>query len=271
MSNPYYRVTVKTRVRVHPEGLNNNIDENIKDEILANYDGRCYKDYGYVDGIYKISEAGSRGVIQREDPTASALYDVNMECRMLVPIPQQTIYSKITGINEKMIVAETGQLKIMIYENSINKNNIKYIKSAYYPVNSEGRPIGDPIREGTPVIVRLLACRIVPNKKNLMGLGMLESIVAPKDYDKIDLYQDEEEFTMEDIEALRGRAIDTDNGSELSVTEKDRIDNGPNDGPNRKPKLKPDKLSSSIKKQSDKDDDRLSTSDGTIDSDSVTE
>lgn len=211
MTNPYYRITVSARVRIRPEGLDNNIDENIKNEVIDNYNNKCYNDYGYIDGIYKIADIGNRGVIQREDPTSSGLYTVDIVCRMLVPIPQHLIYSHITGINERMIVAKTGQMTIMIYENNINKNNIKYIKSAYYPINSDGKVIGEPIVSGMPVIIRILASRVVPRQPNMMALGMLESVVPPSDYSKIYDKMDDIDIAVSEIELIRGRSILNEN------------------------------------------------------------
>ena len=217
MSNPYYRITISDRVRLHPRGMNNNILENIKAEAEKEYNNKCYKDYGYIDGIYKIVE-DPRGVIQAEDSTASGLYYVTMECRMLVPIPNELIYASITGINEKMIIAETGQLKIIIYEKSINKDNIKYMKNAYYPVDAEGKPSGPAISVGSPVIIKLLATKIVPTKTQIMGLGMLESVVKTEDYDKVHTNKEEPILTPDDIEVLRGRDVEkTEPESESSV------------------------------------------------------
>jgi DNA-directed RNA polymerase subunit E'/Rpb7 len=218
MSNPYYRVTVTARVRLHPRGMNNNISENVKEEAEKEYNHKCYLDYGYIDGIYKIID-DSRGVIQSEDPTSSGLYMAEMDCRMLVPIPQEMVYATITGITEQMIVAETGQLKIMIYESAINRDNIKYIKNAYYPVDAEEKPVGSPITVGTPVVVKLLACKIVPNKPHIMSVGMLESVVPPEDYHKIHTNKEDPEITINEIEAMRGRATETENESELANSE----------------------------------------------------
>lgn len=218
MSNPYFRVMVSARVRLHPRGMNNNISDNIKQEAEKKYNHKCYLDYGYVDGIYRITE-DNVGVIQSEDPTSSGLYTVNMECRMLVPIPQEMIYATITGINAKMIVAETGQLKIMIHESAINGDNVKYIKHAYFPIDADKNPNGPPINVGTPVVVRLLACKIVPKQPHIMSVGILESVVPPDDYDKVHTNKDEPVLTMEEIEAMRGRKIDTETDNVMISSE----------------------------------------------------
>jgi DNA-directed RNA polymerase subunit E'/Rpb7 len=224
MSNPYYRVTVSARVRIHPRDMNNNISDNIKREAEKKYNHKCYMDYGYVDGIYRITEE-SMGVIQAEDPTSSGIYTVNMECRMLVPIPKEMIYATITGINEKMIVAETGQLKIVINESAINRDNIKYIKNAYYPIDANERPIGSPIKVGSPVVIRLLACKIVPNQPHIMSIGILESVVPPDDYDKVHTNKDEPVLTMEEIEAMRGRKLEQDTDNIMITTEDSEEEN----------------------------------------------
>ena len=206
MSNPYYRVTVPARVRLPPIQMNNNIMDNIKNEAINLYNNRCYRDYGYIDGIYKISNFSNKGIIQLEDPTSSALFTVDMECRMLVPIPGDTIYSKITGINEKMIIAETGQLKIVIYERSINKENIRYIRNAYYPVDSDGRR-GEAIRVGTPVVIKLRACRIVPRKEQIIGIGYLESVVPADDFDHVH-DKNETNIEIKKLEEIRERSTE---------------------------------------------------------------
>lgn len=212
MSNPYYRVTVTGGVRLHPRGMNNNISDNIRQEAEKRYNHKCFLDYGYIDGIYKIIEDGN-GVIQDEDPTSSGKYTVQMECRMLVPIPKELIYATITGINEKMIVAETGQLKIVINQSAINRDNIKYIKNAYYPIDANQHPTGESIRVGSPVVIRLVACKIVPKQPHIMSIGILESVVPPDDYDKVHTSKEEPVLTMDEIEAMRGRKLETDTES----------------------------------------------------------
>jgi DNA-directed RNA polymerase subunit E'/Rpb7 len=216
MSNPYYRVTVSARIRLHPRGFDNNISDNIKQEAERKYNHKCYLDYGYIEGIYRITDE-SIGIIQDEDPTSSGVYTVNMECRMLVPIPHEMIYATITGINEKMIVAETGHLKIMIHESAINRDTIKYIKNAYYPIDANQKPNGSPIKAGSLVVIRLLACKIVPKQPHIMSVGILESVVHPDDYDKVYTNKDEPVLSMEEIEAMRGRAQETDTDSESEL------------------------------------------------------
>ena len=235
MSSPYYRVRISDEIRLHPRNMNNNILENIKREAVKSFTGKCYKDYGFIEGIYELAIDEERGVIQSEDPTSSALYGVTMLCRILAPIQNSLLYAKITGITEEMALAEMGELKIYIPKNNINTEKIRYVKSAYYPVNTDGKPNGEAIQQGTAVIIKLLQSKIVPKKTNILGFGILESVVPPEDYHKIHSNDDEQMLTVEQIEAIRGRG-DEDSGdseiSSVSETESDTDNDANSDAEN---------------------------------------
>lgn len=226
MSSPYYRVRISDEIRLHPRDMNNNILENIKREAVKSFTGKCYKDYGFIEGIYELAIDEERGVIQSEDPTSSALYGVTMLCRILAPIQNSLLYAKITGITEEIALAEMGELKIYIPRNNINTEKIRYVKSAYYPVNTDGKPNGEAIQQGTAVIIKLLQSKIVPQKTNIFGFGILESVVPPEDYHKIHSIDDEQMLTVEQIEAIRGRGDEDSGDSEISSVSETESDAG---------------------------------------------
>lgn len=202
MSNPYFRVTISAKVRLHPKDMNNNIIENIKKAAERKYNNRCFLNYGYIDSIYNIV-GNPRGVIKNEDPTSSGLYNVDMECRMLVPIPGEEIYATVVGIIDEMCIANTGHLRISISKQYINESNIKFTRNAYYQIDQNGKPFGKPIDKGTFVVIKLLACRIVPNNQNIIGFGTLEYVVSEKDFDKVHTDHKEKNITQNEIMKIR--------------------------------------------------------------------
>jgi DNA-directed RNA polymerase subunit E'/Rpb7 len=201
MNGPYFITTLEADIRLHPRDMNNNIVDNIKNNLIKKHVNKCFKDYGYIDKIYNIYDDIKGGIIRAEDNTSSSVHTVKFRCRICKPINNSLIYAKITGINNVIIMAENGPIKFFIDSSNINKNNIKYIRSAYYPVNSNGAIINQVIQKGTYVMVRVMSKKIVKNKSIIIAISTLESVVSDNDVQTLirQQYEQEEEIGSEEL------------------------------------------------------------------------
>lgn len=182
MSVPYYNVTVPGQISLEPQHMNNNIIHNIQTEAVRKYGGKCYENVGYIDEVVNIVNIKGGGV-RTEDPSAAAIYAFGIECRMLVPTANMEIYATITGINGEVIMTQFGHLKIIVSTQNINEDKIRYMRNAFYPVDSNGRKKGEAIVNGTPVIVKILSSQIVPKQREIIALGYLESVATVEEYE----------------------------------------------------------------------------------------
>lgn len=177
MPGPYFITTLEVDVRIHPSQMDNNIMDNIKRNLDRTYSNKCYNNYGYIDRIIDIDDDVKGGVIRAEDNTASSIHRVNFRCRICNPIKKSIIMGKIVGINNMIIVAENGPIRFIIGESDINRDNIQFKKSAYYPVIAKGEILNKPINKGSYIMIQVMNKKIVKGKTKIIVFGRLESAV----------------------------------------------------------------------------------------------
>ena len=216
MSNgPYFITRLEADVRVHPNQMNNNIIDNIRQNLVSKYTGISYMNYGIIVKIIDIDPDVKGGIIRAEDPTASSLHRVSFKCRLCNPIKRSVIMGRIVTINNKIIVAEDGPIKFLIGEDAINSNNIKFKNSAFYPVSANGDIINKQINQGTYVMIKVMGKTIV--NKRIVVFGRLESVVQDDIIKKHIENQYKETNTIDAKELLRADSITTE---EIEETEK---------------------------------------------------
>lgn len=205
MTTPYYNTSLDVIIRLEPKHMNNNIIQNITDNLMKKYKNKCYQNYGYIDAIYGIEGEIKGGLIKAEDNTASSLHKVRFKCRLCNPIKGSKLVAKITGINNMLIIAETGPIKFIIGTTSINKDNIIYLntKSAFFPKNASGEIIDKPIQIGTYVIVKVMNKKIVNQRNNIISVASLDSVAKDDEIKKSIKSQYDNAITIDADEYLK--------------------------------------------------------------------
>jgi DNA-directed RNA polymerase subunit E'/Rpb7 len=221
MRGPYFITTLEADVRIRPKQMNNNIMDNIKRNLEITYTNKCYDNYGYVAKINDVGDDVKGGIIRAEDNTASSVHRVSFSCRICNPIIGSTIMGKIVGINNVIIVAENGPIRFIIGESNINKNNIQFKKSAYYPVTAKGEIINKPISKGTYVMIQVMNKKIVKGKPNIIVFGKLESVLLDDKVMDAIRNQYEASEKVDAIELINGKleSIDTSDAEQEPVSE----------------------------------------------------
>jgi DNA-directed RNA polymerase subunit E'/Rpb7 len=183
MNGPFFMTHLETDVRIAPYQMNNNIIDNVKKNIENKYVGKCYSKYGYIDKIYEIDNVRG-GIIRAEDVSSSAIYRAKFKCRLCNPVKNSLIMGTIHGINSMMIIAVNGPIVFLIVPSQINTDNIKFRKSAYYPVNKKGEIIDNPIVKGTNVMIRVNAKKISHGSDKISVIGRMEYVAENTDVEK---------------------------------------------------------------------------------------
>ena len=117
-SGPYITTVLETQITLKPNQMNNQIYKNLKDNLIKQLEGKCYRNYGYIVKIYEILKY-SEGIVIPENPTASAVFGVRFSCRLCNPLKRKQIICKIHKINNAFINAQNGPITVIVPINSI--------------------------------------------------------------------------------------------------------------------------------------------------------
>jgi DNA-directed RNA polymerase subunit E'/Rpb7 len=191
MTSPYITTMLETNVVVKPNQLNNRIYKNLKDNLIAKLEGKCYKNYGYINKIYEIKEM-SDGVVVAENPTNSAYYIVKFTCKLCNPIKANQIICKIEKINSAFINAQNGPITVIIVMDSIDKN--KFVKDG--KTGNLLTKDGTVITTGLYIKITVLSKQFNDMDTIIMAMGELNDIVTNEDEIKNSM---KEEFGMNEF------------------------------------------------------------------------
>jgi len=158
-----------------------NLKRNLEDKVY----NRCYKDYGYIVDIFKIDDYND-GVIEAENPFASAIFDVTFSCRICRPVKNTQIICKINRINKILATLENGPILVIITNDRINdkvffidnNNNLRYRKDN----------ISYVLKENDFVIVTIKSFIFHNTDTKMKTIGFLDDIASKEDIENF--YED---------------------------------------------------------------------------------
>ena len=186
---------LNTRVILHPYQMNNNLYVNLKKNLIDKFEGKCIK-YGYIIKIYKILEY-TNGIIEPENFTGSAVYDVKYLAKICVALKESTIVAKITSYipNANFVLAEFGSIIKIIFtknERDLNTRNfiIKNDKSLISISSQKKIGINDYVK------IQLKSIKFYQNDTVIKCMGYLDDLATDDEINKF-YYQDDN--TLRDI------------------------------------------------------------------------
>jgi len=146
--------------------MNNELYINLKNNLIKKVEKKCNK-YAYINNIYKILSYDD-GMINPEDFSGSALFNVKYSANACIPIENTKIIVKIEKMNNMAILAKNGPIKVVL----------KYDKISSKFKNVQGTILyGDKvIKNGDDLIITILAKRFY-NKDNFISVyGFIDDI-----------------------------------------------------------------------------------------------
>lgn len=202
--SPYVNTWLNADICILPKDMNNDIQINIKNAVIKLYANKCFYHYGYVEKIFKVTNKSEYGIIQHEDPTASAKYKVSFLCRLCNPIKNTKIVAQVSQIDTKMTLCHNGQMIVVIMMSSINKNP-NFMLNAITNILTYIDPDNNmhEIKKGSYVYVNVETKKIEHMSEYITVYGAIDSIATSKDWDEnvLNEYNDSyEELT--DIDKL---------------------------------------------------------------------
>ena len=164
--NPYINSVYYTRVKLFPHQMNNELYINLKNNLIKKVEKKCNK-YAYINNVYKILSYDD-GVINPEDFSGSAIFNVKFSANACRPIENTKIIVKIEKMNNMAILAKNGPIKVVLKYDKIS-TKFKVVQGTIL--------YGDRvIKNGDDLIITVLAKRFY-NKDNFISVyGFIDDI-----------------------------------------------------------------------------------------------
>jgi len=179
LHNPYVDTTLLCPIMLSPNQMDNKLYLHLKLNLKNKLEGKCYKNYGYINNIYTIEEL-SDGIIEPEDSLCSAKYIVKFSCNICIPIINKEIICKIDRMNKNLIGAINGPIKAIITSDKINEKNF------LIDMNRNIR-----IKKNSEILIPDLYIRVLilsksfgNYDKHILVIGYLQDIATDEEIDK---------------------------------------------------------------------------------------
>lgn len=206
---PYFNTTFTKTIGLHPNQMNKKIYKNLKDNLIKNFQNKCFDSAGYIYKIYGITEKKG-GLITPENVNAPALYNVTFKCKFCRPIRGSTIVFEVKAINTALIYLVNGPIHCVIFEgyNQINKEKFTFDERRNVLIGHLDEKNGLKVVVGTYVKVKCDDMRIENGTKRIMIIGILDSLATKEEIEKSNIdreseetlpYYDFEDYSSKDI------------------------------------------------------------------------
>ena len=184
----YTDTILDTKELLNPEQMDNDITNHIKENLKNHYEKKCYKQYGYINKIYKVDEI-EETLINPEDILSSQQFKVKFSCQLFFIINEREIICKMDRITPKINTAINGPVKVIIPPDLINQQKFLLINDSLR------------IKETTELLKKdmyvkiLIKGNIFSDKSNeITAKGILLDLATPeeiKEYYDVDNNDDE--------------------------------------------------------------------------------
>lgn len=193
MSSPYINTELYTHISLQPNQMDNKLYINLKKNLENKVLKKCYKDKGYIMEVYKILDYND-GIIEAENPSGSAIFDVKFSCRLCIPLKGKQIICKTNGVNRALITASNGPILLIITSERINSdiffpdknNNLRYKKDDTSQI----------LETNVFIKVTILSTTFNNNDNKIKAIGFLNDIATEAEIESYynDLYNDKNAF-----------------------------------------------------------------------------
>ncbi len=183
---PIVNTILSTKVSLYPHQMNNDIYYNLKFNTEKKVQGKT-TEYGYVIKVLKIEDY-NEGVIEAENFTGSAVYNIRYLASLCVPVEKTQIICKVENINNAIILTSHGPITCVITPDKINTQIFSSeIGKYYYKKETENEKREKKvekieIKKGDLVKITILSKKLYKNDI-MISLGFLDDIAAQGEKD----------------------------------------------------------------------------------------
>jgi len=176
---PHIITELNAIISVDANQLNNNLYQNMKQNMIETYEGRCYKNFGYIEKIYEITNF-SKGIMQHENPYGSVVFNVKFSCKLWNPMKGTLVIATLDKYNRKILNAKCGPIKIIIEDVQINSNKFSFNRKNNLVCNDEVLNIGVYLK------VMILSKIFNDSDEVIIAKGYLDDIANDEEIKKIE-------------------------------------------------------------------------------------
>ena len=174
--SPYRNIKQYTRISIEPYNMNSDIRNHMKIILKKKVEKKCNKN-GYIDEVYRITEY-SDGIMPPENLNGNAIYNITYHCKICIPVENTIIIGMIKTINQELVIAINGPIKIFCPKEDID-TNIWNIPEGYYNKNSKRKLLA-----GDYVKIQITNKRINLNDTLIKIIGKLEDFATEEEVNK---------------------------------------------------------------------------------------
>ncbi len=178
--SPYIITILPASITLEPKYLNNNIYTNIKKKLIDTFEGKCYKNYGYIEKIYEIKEQ-SKGIILHENPYGSVIFEVKFSCKLWNPIKNTFVVGKLEKYNRKLMNVKCGAIKIIIEDTQFNSPKFSINRKNNLVYNEE-----DEINIGAYLRIMILSKIFNDGDDSIVAKGYLDELATDEEINKFE-------------------------------------------------------------------------------------
>lgn len=175
--SPYITTELSSSISLEPHQMTNEIYKNLKNNLIKRFEGKCFKDYGYISKIYDITKY-SDGYIVAENPKSAAKFNVTFTCKLCFPLLKKIIVCKIDKATQLIIRLTNGPINILVTTKDRINKNIFYVdeKTGNLMAKKDGRSVLVTIGSYVKVLVE---SRQFNDQDNIiMAMGILEDVAT---------------------------------------------------------------------------------------------
>ena len=169
--NPYKNTIFYTRVKLLPYQMNNELYINLKNNLKKKVEKRCNK-YGYINQVIKVLSY-TDGVINAEDFTGSAIFDIKYSANVCKPIENTKIIVKIEKMNNMAILAKNGPIKVVLKYDKVS-DKFKTVQGTLLYGNEQ-------IKVGDYLIISVLAKRFYNKDIYISVYGFIDDVPSEQE------------------------------------------------------------------------------------------
>ncbi len=175
--SPYIITELTAAITLEPHQFDNHIYKHLKDNLIKRFQGKCFKDYGFITKIYDIVKK-SDGYIVAENPKSSATFYVTFTCKLCFPLLKKHIICKIEKANKQILRLINGPINILVTSDRINKNIFFVDNNGDLKAKKNNNKDIVPIEIGTYVKVLIEHRQFNDDDRIIIAIGIIEDIAT---------------------------------------------------------------------------------------------
>ena len=180
MTSPYINTKLYTIVSLAANQMDNNLYSHLKNNLIRKFEGKCFKHYGCITKIYEILDKRG-GIIDPENPMASAIFEIKFACRLSFPLKNRFIICKVEQTTQTLTSVSNGPIRVLLTNDRINPEHFTAGRIGIFVRTKNGMV---PLAQGDHVKVKIDSRKFNDKDTIIMCMGVLNSMAKEDEIKK---------------------------------------------------------------------------------------